>query len=65
MYSKWIFILLNVAYFLFNYIFITMIPNPIIWGIPLQLLLYIACAPLSALLWASYYIPFFNRQEER
>ena len=65
MYSRGLFIFLNIIYFLFNYIFITMIPNPIVAGLPLQLWCYILCPVVAAALWASYYVPFFNAQKER
>jgi len=65
MYNKWVFVFLNVLFFLFDYIIITMIPNPLVMGIPLQLLCYILAAPVAALLWASYFIPFFRTQKDR
>lgn len=65
MYSKKLFIFLNIIFFAFAYIGITFIPNPLIMGIPLQLLAYFLLAPLASLMWGLYFIPFFNKQKHR
>ena len=62
--SKVIFIILNIAYFIFDYACIPLIyPEGVIFGfIPFQMFLYAIMGVGSALLWGIYFYFFFNNQ---
>ena len=62
--SKVIFIILNIAYFIFDYACIPLIyPEGVIFGfIPFQMFLYAIMGVGSALLWGIYFYLFFNNQ---
>lgn len=56
--SKSLFIFLNAAYFIFNYLLIPYLPNPLLFGwLPFQLFSYFASLVIAAILWGTY----FNR----
>ncbi len=59
--SKTLFIILNICYFVFNYLLIPYLPNPLVFGfLPFQLFCYIASAPLAAILWGTYFNAYFK-----
>lgn len=62
--NKTVFILLNIVYFLFDYVCIPLInPDGVIFGfIPFQMFLYAVMGIASALLWGFYFHGFFEKQ---
>lgn len=62
--SKTLFIILNVIYFVFDYVCIPLIwPEGVILGfIPFQMFLYAIMGVGSALLWGIYFYFFFEKQ---
>lgn len=61
--KKVIFVIFNICYFLFDWIIVTIIPNPIIFGwLPLQLFILLFLPIPAALIWGIYFNAFFNTQ---
>jgi len=61
--AKILFILFNIVYFTFDWIFLPYMPNPIIFGwIPLQMFLMFGSPIVAALVWAAYFNGFFKTQ---
>ena len=62
--SKVVFIVLNIIYFIFDYVCIPLIlPEGVVGGfIPFQMFLYAIMGIGSALLWGIYFYFFFNKQ---
>lgn len=59
-----LFILLNILYFVFDYVCIPLInPDGVVLGfIPFQMFLYAIMGIASALLWGFYFTRFFEKQ---
>lgn len=61
---KILFVLFNICYFAFDYIIVTMIPNPILFGwLPLQLCILLFLPVPAAIIWGLYFNAFFNTQK--
>lgn len=62
--NKTVFIILNIAYFIFDYICIPYInPNGVLFGfIPFQMALYGGMGIVSGILWGTYFWKFFAGQ---
>ena len=62
--SKKVFIVLNIIYFVFDYICIPYInPNGVVFGfIPFQMALYGGMGIVSSVLWGTYFWKFFDSQ---
>lgn len=60
-----LFVILNVLYFIFDYVCIPLInPDGVVFGfIPFQMFLYAIMGIASALLWGIYFTRFFDTQE--
>jgi hypothetical protein len=54
-----VFLILNIAYFLWNWTLIPYVPNPLIGGVPLQALLYFLSAPIASIMWGIYMYKFW------
>lgn len=62
--STKLFIVLNIIYFVFDYVCIPLInPNGVVFGfIPFQMFLYAIMGIASAILWGVYFTQFFKKQ---
>ena len=61
---KILFVLFNICYFAFDYIIVTIIPNPILFGwLPLQLCILLFLPVPVAIIWGLYFYAFFNTQK--
>ena len=61
---KILFVLFNICYFAFDYIIVTIIPNPILFGwLPLQLCILLFLPVPAAIVWGLYFNAFFNTQK--
>lgn len=61
---KILFVLFNICYFTFDYIIVTIIPNPILFGwLPLQLCILLFLPVPAAIVWGLYFNAFFNTQK--
>lgn len=61
---KILFVLFNICYFAFDYIIVTIIPNPILFGwLPLQLCILLFLPVPAAIIWGLYFNAFFNTQK--
>ncbi|MEN1969836.1 hypothetical protein WMZ97_17370 [Lentibacillus sp. N15] len=61
--TKVIFIIFNIVYFLFDWIFLPYVSNPILFGwIPLQLFLLFTAPLVAALIWGLYFHCYFKTQ---
>lgn len=62
--TKTLFVLFNICYFAFDYIIVTVIPNPILFGwLPLQLCILLFLPVPAAIIWGLYFNAFFNTQK--
>lgn len=61
---KIIFVIFNICYFLFDWIIVTFIPNPILFGwLPTQLCFLLFLPILASIIWGIYFNAFFNTQK--
>ena len=61
---KLLFVLFNICYFLFDYVIVTMIPNPILFGwLPLQLCVLFFLPVPASVVWGLYFNAFFKTQK--
>lgn len=62
--NKKLFIVLNIIYFVFDYLCIPYInPNGVVFGfIPFQMFLYAIMGVVASVLWGSYFLRFFDGQ---
>lgn len=57
------FIIFNIVYFFTDYIAVTFMPNPVLFGwLPLQLCLLLFFPIIGATVWGIYFNAFFNTQ---
>ena len=63
--STKLFVVLNVVYFIFDYVCIPQInPGGVLFGfIPFQMFLYAIMGVVAAVLWGVYFTQFFNKQK--
>ncbi len=58
-----LFILFNVIYFFIDYVLVTILPNPLLFGwLPLQLCILLFFPVIAAIVWGLYFHAFFNTQ---
>ena len=63
--STIVFIIINIIYFVFNFVVIPLLPNPILFGwMSLHYLLFFGMAPIGAIIWGVYFIRFFAHQKD-
>lgn len=61
--TKILFIVFNIFYFFVDYILVTLIPNPILFGwLPLQLAILLFWPIVAAIVWGLYFNAFFDTQ---
>lgn len=62
--TKILFLIFNIIYFFIDYILVTFLPNPILFGwLPLQLAILLFFPILAAIVWGLYFNAFFNTQK--
>ena len=60
---KILFVAFNICYFLFDWIIVTVLPNPVLFGwLPLQLGVLLFFPIIGAIVWGIYFNAFFNTQ---
>lgn len=58
------FVIFNILYFFVDYILVTVLPNPLLFGwLPLQLCILLFLPVLAAVVWGLYFNGFFNTQK--
>lgn len=58
-----LFVIFNVIYFFIDYVLVTVLPNPLLFGwLPLQLGLLLFFPVVAAIVWGLYFNAFFNTQ---
>lgn len=63
--AKFIFLIVNILFFAFNFFVVEYMPNPILFGwLPLQMLCWFGSAPLASIIWGIYYKKFFATQKD-
>ena len=63
--SKSVFIVLNIIFFVFNFVVIRYLPSTILFGwLPSHYLLFFGTAPIGSVLWGAYFINFFKKQKD-
>ena len=63
--GKTLFIIINIIFFVFNFVVIPLLPNPILFGwMSLHYLLFFGTAPIGSIIWGIYFIRFFKYQKD-
>ena len=59
------FLIFNIIYFFFDYIVVTVLPNPVLFGwLPLQLGILLFLPVPAAIVWGIYFNAFFKTQKD-
>ena len=59
-----LFVLFNIVYFFIDYVLVTVLPNPLLFGwLPLQLVLLLFFPVIAAIVRGLYFNAFFNTQK--
>lgn len=61
---KWLFILFNIVYFFIDYIWVTVMPNPLLFGwLTLHMAVLLFFPVVGAIVWGIYFNAFFKTQK--
>ncbi len=63
--SKTLFVIINILFFVFNFVIIRYLPAVIVGGIlPSHFLFFFGTAPIGSIIWYIYYKKFFATQKD-